>query len=417
MRTAAHLTIVASALAVAAAASAGDPLDDLADSVREATAFQTPDGDFSFDLDLYLTMDTFVMSQPPPGIIENSGTYLANPRLSMLGQVDLYDWITMFALGRADRGFDPTDESAQARPDEYYIQLDPFDGVFRFTAGKFGTSYGQWSRRYFEWDNPMTTAPLAYEWITTVGDGNDAPTVAPSRNRFLARKNQAADREKWMPAIWGPSYTSGFRLDGTAAIFDWAFEIKNNSLSSRPSEWDLWDHGLYGQGLTYTGRFGVRPATDWNIGFSGSSGAYLLPNSRGVPAGTAWYDYSQTMAGADVAWAHGHLEVWSEVNWSSWEVPGQVGTVALVSYFVESKWKFSPGWWLAGRWNQQLYDDITDSAGNQVAWDNDVWRIEACVGWQIDRTVTLKAQYSFADQSGPVDQGQDLFDLQLVIGF
>ena len=135
MRTAAHLTIVASALAVAAAASAGDPLDDLADSVREATAFQTPDGDFSFDLDLYLTMDNFVMSQPPPGIIENSGTYLANPRLSMLGQVDLYDWITMFALGRADRGFDPTDESAQARPDEYYVQLDPFDGVFRFTAG------------------------------------------------------------------------------------------------------------------------------------------------------------------------------------------------------------------------------------------------------------------------------------------
>ena len=136
-----------------------------------------------------------------------------------------------------------------------------------------------------------------------------------------------------------------------------------------------------------------------------------------MPAGTAWYDYSQTMAGADVAWAHGHLEVWSEVNWSSWEVPGQVGTVALVSYFVESKWKFSPGWWLASRWNQQLYDDITDSAGNQVAWDNDVWRIEACVGWQVDRTVTLKAQYSFADQSGPVDQGQDLFDLQLVIGF
>ena len=418
------LAVAPAALAVLALAAAcphavaGDPLDDVADAVREATVFQTPDGNLSFDLDLYLTMDNFVMSQPPPGIIDAGGNYLANPRLSMLGQVDLYDWITMFALGRADRGFDPTDESAQARADEYYIQLDPFDGPFRFTAGKFGTSYGQWARRYFEWDNPMTTAPLAYEWITTVGDGVNAPTVAPPVAGFLARKNRDADRSKWVPAIWGPSYTTGFRFDGSAAIFDYAFEIKNNALSSRPSEWDLWDHGLYGQGLTYQGRFGVRPVTDWNIGVSGSSGAYLAPDSKGVPAGTRWYDYSQDAVGFDLSWAHGPVEVWSEVNWTSFEIPGPVGTVALVSYFVESKWKFAPGWWLAGRWNQQLYDDIVDpTTGQETSWDNDVWRVEACVGWHVSRSLTVKAAYSYADQAGPIAQGQNLFDLQLIFGF
>jgi hypothetical protein len=409
----------AAALALAAPASAqGDPLDDLADAVREATIFETPDRTFSFDLDMYLTMDNFVMSQPPPPIIDAGGNYLANPRLSLLGQVDLYDWITMFALGRVDRGFDPTDESLQARPDEYYAQFDPFDGPFRFTAGKFGTSYGQWARRYFEWDNPMTTAPLAYEWITTVGDGTNALTVAPSVAGFLNRKNLVGDRSKWVPAIWGPSYTTGFRFDGSAAIFDYAFEIKNNALSSRPGEWDLWDHGFYGQGLTYQGRFGVRPVTDWSLGVSGSSGAYLIPSAAGVPAGTQWYDYKQNAAGFDVSWAHGPLEAWSEVQWTSFDVPGAVGTVALVSYFIEGRWKFSPGWWLSGRWNQQLYDDIRDPAtGQDVAWDNDVWRLEACVGWKVDRSLTVKAQYSFADQSGPIDQGQSLFDLQLVLGF
>jgi hypothetical protein len=110
--------------------------------------------------------------------------------------------------------------------------------------------------------------------------------------------------------------------------------------------------------------------------------------------------------------------VWSEVTWTSFEIPGPVGTVSLVSYFLESKWKFAPGWWLSGRWNQQLYDDIRDPAtGRQVSWDNDVWRIEACVGWHIDRSVTVKAQYSYADQAGPIDQGQNLFDLQLIFGF
>ena len=92
--------------------------------------------------------------------------------------------------------------------------------------------------------------------------------------------------------------------------------------------------------------------------------------------------------------------------------------MALVTYFVEGKWKFSPGWWVSGRWNQQLYDDIRDPAtGQDVTWDNDVWRLEACVGWKVDRSLTVKAQYSFADQSGPIDQGQSLFDLQLVLGF
>ena len=414
---AAFLASASAAALLAGHAAGGDPLDDLADQVRDMTRFVSDDGQLSFDLDLYLSMDNYAMSQPPPGIIVNPGAYLANPRLSMVGQVDLWDWITLFALGRADRGFDPTDQSAQARPDEYYVRLDPFGGAFRFTAGKFGTSWSQWARRYLEWDNPMTTAPLAYEWITTVGDGTGAPTVSPSRAAFLARKDQAAKRDKWVAAVWGPSYTTGFRFDGTLAAVDYAFEVKNNALSSRPSEWDLWDHGLYGDALTYTGRIGVRPAMEWNVGISASNGAYLVPGSKGVPAGTSWSDYDQNAVGMDLSWAHGEIELWGEGMWTSFDVPGQVGTVALWSYFVEAKWKFATAWWLSGRWGQQLYADIDDGAGGTTPWDNDVWRIEACVGWRLDRTVTVKAQYGFADQAGPVDQGESLFDLQLVFGF
>lgn len=414
--TARHLPMVAAA-ALAAAACGGDPIDDVADAVRDATLFTTEDGKVSLDFDFYLTMDNLFMSQPPPPLIVNPNNYLPNPRLSMLGQFDYDGWLTLFALGRVDRGFDPTDDDAQVRPDEYYLQLDPFGGHVRFTAGKFGTSYGQWGRRYFEWDNPMTNAPLVYDWMTTVGDGNDAPTVAPTRAAFLARKNQVVPRSKWLPAVWGPSYTSGFRFDGTSDIWDYALEVKNDALSSRPSEWDLWNHGLYGSALSWTGRLGVRPMTDWNIGVSGSAGAYLIPNAPGVPAGSQWFDYLQRAVCVDVAWAHGPVEVWAEAHWSSFDVPGEVGTVGLWSWFAESRWKVSPGWWLSGRFNQQLYDDIPDGLGGTTPWDNDVWRVDACVGWKVDRTVTVKFQYSYADESGPVGQGRNLFDLQLIFAF
>ncbi|MBM3850070.1 MAG: hypothetical protein FJ396_07755 [Verrucomicrobia bacterium] len=330
----AHLATTAATaglLALTQNASA-DRLDDLADTFREATFLQSEGGDLTFDTDLYLTSDTLVTSRPAPGIYQSGGDVLASPRVSVLGQLDYGEKLTLFALGRADRGFDATDGVAKARPDEYYLRLDPFEGPMRFTVGKFGTAYGQWARRYLEWDNPMITAPLAYEWVTTAGDGLTAPTVAPPVPGFLARKGRLADRTRWAPVVWGPSYCSGFRLDGTVSRFDYAFEIKNNALSSRPSEWDLWDRGLNAASLTYQGRFGFRPVTDWNLGLSASSGSYLTAESPGIPAGTRWHDPTQDAVGVDLSWAHGPLEVWSELHWNRFEIPGPVGSVGLVSF-------------------------------------------------------------------------------------
>jgi hypothetical protein len=110
--------------------------------------------------------------------------------------------------------------------------------------------------------------------------------------------------------------------------------------------------------------------------------------------------------------------VWSELHWNRFEIPGPVGSVAMISYFIESKWKFAPGWWLSGRWNQQLPEQITNPATRlSTTWDNSVWRIEACVGWQVNRTASLKASYSFADQAGPISQGRDLAAFQVILGF
>lgn len=388
---------------MAPACFAGDPLDDLIDQIREATLFQSADGKMSLDLDFYLTSDNWVVSQPPPGIMVTNQEYLASPRLSLLGTLNLNECISIFALGNVDRGFDPTDEAFQIRPDEYFLRVNPFDGVAKFTFGKEATSYGQWVNRHYSWDNPMVNAPLAYEWITTV----------KANTGKLARKTVAEDRATWVPMIWGPSYTSGGLLNGTIDLFDWAFEIKNAALSSNPDQWDLWEHQLYGDALTYSGRVGWRPATEWNLGASASIGSYVEPG-----AFEGWQDLHQTVAGADISWAHGALEVWSEVNWSQFEVlqgaNSLAGDVSLVSYFIESKWKLAPSWWLAGRWNQQLYGDKPNSTEQ---WDNNVWRIDACLGWRLDRSLTVKAQYSYADEAGPIAQGQHVFDLQLVLEF
>jgi len=390
-------------------ARAGDPLDDVVDQIRDMTSFQTEKGDVSLDFDFYATVDNWVISQPPPGIMVTGQNYLNSPRLSMLGTLQVQEWLSIFALGDVDRGFDPTDGSIQIRPDVYYAKISPFGGILQGKFGAIPTSYGQWVNRHFSWQNPLVNAPLAYEWF--MGIRGDTARITP--------KTAPANRSTWLPIIWGPSYTSGGQFNGTLDRVDWAFEFKNDALSSAVPFWQLWENPLDGSALTYTGRLGWRPTTEWNIGASGSTGSYVVPNSF-----PGWQNYLQNNVGVDVSWAHGDLELWGEAHWSSFDIRAsplaQAGTVGVVSYFMETRWRFDAQWWLAGRWNQQLYGD---KPGSSDSWDNDVWRIDACLGWRVDRTLTVKTQFSYTDESGPPPtgepnkQGQYVFDLQLVFAF
>lgn len=394
---------------VCAAACAGDPLDDVVDQIRDFTSFQNEKGDVSLDFDFYATVDNWVISQPPPGIMVTDQNYLNSPRLSMLGTLQVQEWLSIFALGDVDRGFDPTDGSIQIRPDVYYAKISPFGGILQGKFGAIPTSYGQWVNRHFSWQNPLVNAPLAYEWF--MGIRGDTARITP--------KTAPANRSTWLPIIWGPSYTSGGQFNGTIDRIDWAFEFKNDALSSAVPFWQLWENPLDGSALTYTGRLGWRPTTEWNIGASGSTGSYVVPNSF-----QGWQNYLQNNVGVDVSWAHGDLELWGEAHWSSFDIRSsplaQAGTVGVVSYFMETRWRFDAQWWLAGRWNQQLYGD---KPGSNDSWDNDVWRIDACLGWRVDRTLTVKTQFSYTDESGPPPtdepnkQGQYVFDLQLVFAF
>jgi len=213
---------------------------------------------------------------------------------------------------------------------------------------------------------------------------------------------------------------------GTLQQLDWAFEMKNASLSSRPQEWDLWNRGF--NYPTFTGRAGFRPDAAWNIGVSGSSGSYISQAaydrfSTTSKAGSSIGESRQNVVGTDISYAHGPLEFWSEFAWSQYEVPNAtgngkaVGNIGAYSYFIESKWKFIPQFWLSGRWNQQLYSNVTPAGGSETPWYNNLWRADACLGFKINRFTQFKVQYSYTEEAGTIDPGQNLFAVELVIQF
>lgn len=217
-------------------------------------------------------------------------------------------------------------------------------------------------------------------------------------------------------------------------VADYVFEVKNAALSSAPRNWDALQGGW--ESTTYTGRLGLRPAPEWNLGFSYSHGPYLADASTIPPIviiGGAPFldegqrDYNQTTLGVDASWTHGPWQVWAEAMTSRFETPnaggiGFVGSsianraaaVRVWSGFVEVKRKLGSQWWVAARWNQSWFDDLP---GTDARWDNDGWRADLSVGYRFSRHLQAKLQYSMAGREDSGREGHHLLAAQVTFKF
>jgi hypothetical protein len=228
-----------------------------------------------------------------------------------------------------------------------------------------------------------------------------------------------------VPVIWGPSYTSGVAAFGRVGAFDYALEVKNAALASRPAEWDATDRGW--DEPTVGGRLGWRPAPAWSIGASGSSGPYLRDEAaRTLERGQHTHDLRETVAGLDAAFARRHLELWAEFFAARFEVPIACGNCAggpsvedadTIAYYLEGRYKLTPTLFAALRWNQQLFGEVDSFGGRDEHWDRSAWRAEMALGYRFDRHTQAKVQYGYSRQTGDLQQGEQLVALQLTIRF
>jgi len=373
---------------------------------------QSTDGFFRSDISGLLDLETYYVDQRPPGLLFGNDSFF-NPRLSMFADIHLGPHIYLGAQGRVDRGFDPKSApGGDGRADEYFLRYTPFNGnQLNLEVGKFAMVFGNWVNRHYSWDNPLINAPLPYENVMAVSDG-----AAPaSRAAFLARRGIPDKKAKWLPIIWGPSYTSGGGVFGSIDKFDYAVELKNASISSRPAIWDATQ--LDWANPTVTARLGARPDESWDLGVSASGGAYLLPSAAGtLPAGKSIGDYRQYTIGQDAAYSWHHWQFWEEIIASRFEVP-RVGNADTLSYYIEAKYKITPHLFWAERWNQQFFGTVDNGAGNRVAWDNDAWRIDNALGYRFNQHLQAKLQYSFNHQRGSLQQGEQLVAAQVTAKF
>lgn len=379
----------------------------------DSLSYQSPSGFFRSELSGLVDIEGYFIDQRPPGLLFGNAD-MFNPRLLLLLDTHLGRQFYSLVQFRADRGFDPrAAPDGAARFDEYLLRWTPMaDGRFNVQAGKFATVFGKWVQRHDSWQNAFITAPLAYENVTGITD-----QAAPgTRAGFLARRNLPDQKATWLPVIWGPAYTSGASAFGQLGEFDYAFEFKNASISSRPTAWDAQDLGW--KNPTVSARLAHTPNAAWNYGVSVSHGAYLLPAADAslVATGRGRSSYRQTTLGTDLSWSHHGWQVWGEAMVARFQVPN-VGNADTFTYFIETKYKFTPNLFAAVRWNQQLFDTVPDGAGGTEHWDRNIFRVDTALGYRFTRHLQGKLQYSYAHENGPVQQGEQLLAAQLTVKF
>jgi hypothetical protein len=95
-------------------------------------------------------------------------------------------------------------------------------------------------------------------------------------------------------------------------------------------------------------------------------------------------------------------------------VPG-IGNADTFAYYFEAKYKITSQLFGALRWNQQLFGTVRDE-DSRTKWGNDIWRVDAALGYRFTDFLQAKIQYSFSRQE-TLREGEHLFAGQITAKF
>jgi hypothetical protein len=393
----AMLILLSCLITRAVAADWDDRLDRLGDSLHRASASGMARAHLRGTLDL----EGYFYENPAPGLVHSASNPLFNPRLTTYLDLQLGPRLYAFAQARIDHGFDPGDGHLEGRLDEYVIRFTP-GACARFSvqAGKFATVIGNWVARHDSWNNPFVNGPLPYENPLGVFDAKIADSIATLQrwsHPAAASPCTAGNFEAYrIPIVWGPAYTNGAAVRGVIGSLDYAVEWKNTAPSARPERW----HRIDFEDPAFAGRIGWRPNPSWYLGASASAGSYLDPAARSLlPPTRHPSEYREVVWAQDAAFAWRHFQLWAESYSARFAVPG-VGRATVRSYYVEAKYKLTPRFSAALRWNEQRQARVRDVTGRIFPWSDGVQRVDAATSYRLNAHLALKLQYSV--QSGVI---------------
>lgn len=380
-------------------------------------------GDFSAELTGEMEADLLAFGKEAPGTTLEDPPLRSNHyqrtrqesgpealwRVSLFLDGGFQNWLTYEIEGRVDQG-QPAEpgEAVGARFEQYWIRGTlPDSTLLNLQLGKFSAPLGNFIPRASARKNPLTTDPLIYDQVTTFMKKTDTAAAV------LARRDQPAVKD-WRVPIYRELYGVGGMVFGTWNDLTYSFAVMNIAPASWVFQWPL--HSGDFRDPNYYFHLSYAVDASLTVGTSFSRGPYDRQDAAGIPPGKDTGDFPQTVAGLDVKYAIGALEMFAEAYWTQIQAP-LIGNLELGSWYVEGKYTFMPGLFGAVRLAQMIFGSIEDAAGASHQWDRNLWRVEFGGGYFFTRNFFTKATMQLNYTMGGREPQDNLFMWQVGLTF
>ena len=299
-----------------------------------------------------------------------------------------------------------------------YVMFTPWtERDAHVMVGKMPWIIGTYGPRTYSDRKPLIGTPLIYQYHTTlrydaIPPNADALLAVAGRGQYGVQYGSATNRFRGMPVIYDFCWDAGLAVTGSQSGFEYAVGMINGTPGWMTPAQDN------NNGKSALGRIGIQPIPMLRAGVSASYGPYLNASlDPQLPPGKTASDYQQKLLMADLSIETGHIELRGEGYVNRWMTP-TVGDLDVTGYYAEGKLGLPAGTWVAARWEQMMYSDLTGSSGVPQPWNDDFDRLETGVGLRFARGAVVKAVYQ-ANWQHHLDETRvhELWATQLSVSF
>jgi hypothetical protein len=278
------------------------------------------------------------------------------------------------------------DSKAPPRVQGAYLTYKNLWGPFGARVGMIPSPFGNYGTRstYFNLD-PVIGVPAMWHYKTPL-NGNGAMR----NSQFFTGPRARARWNRGQPMAYDACWDYGMEAFWDKGIWDGSFAVTMGTLGNMAAV----DNNGYQEII----RVGMHPIIGLRYGFSFATGPWLRPDSLvddTLPKSID--DYDQNSAGYYFEYSAGYWQFFSEGMWTDWEMPFTTDEyLTNISAYLESRYNFSPGWYLAARYDLFKYSKISttdDGLGPQKPWGYDFDRIEAAIGYRVIREGIIRLDY------------------------
>ena len=268
-----------------------------------------------------------------------------------------------------------------------YVRVRPWQSHgFDLQAGRIPPSFGAYSRRAYDTQNPLIGHPLAYQYLTSLRP-DAVPATADDLLRMRARGWRSSfpvgstTERPGVPLVSAFRWDTGLQARWSASAFDLIGSVTAGTLSDPRV-----DDNNGGRQLSIRGT--VRPLVGLVVGTSAARGAWLADDVRAaLPGGARGRTFAQRAFGVDAEYSRDHWIARGELVWTGWTVPLALDRpdheLRALGMWLEGRYRLTPRLFVAARADRLSFSRITGSlfAGRPTPWDAGVERLEGGAGW------------------------------------